>query len=142
MLSGVLDSIFSESDDATMRSNRQLSGLDERNLETLAEADKSSMAEKFKGPKIESLADIESIRDGRVILKPGVLESENENGNIGEFSEDNERIKEGAEEEKPKENTIEKRGDFLPVTHKHFKVEHYSSNPPYNALPILAGWWI
>merc|ERR1712192_203851 len=89
VISGVLDSIFAESDDGSMRSNRQLSGEDEGHLETLAETDKSSM--KFESPKIDSLADIESITDGRVILKGNKgQEAKNETGKI-DFLDDAEQ---------------------------------------------------
>ena len=125
VISGVLDSIFTESDDGSMRSNRQLSGGDEGHLETLAETDKSSNTEMFESPKIESLADIESITDGRVILKGNKgQEAKNETSNIdsktGDFLDDAEQMNEQGEEaenqtensKKEKdlnENTIEKK---------------------------------
>ena len=127
VISGVLDSIFTESDDVTMRSNRQLSdGGNEGQMEIQAEMDRSSVTEELESkPKIESLADIESITDGRVVLKGGKsLETKNENGRIniktGDFSEDAEETneqgedaetqKENSENEKDsKENKIEKK---------------------------------
>merc|ERR1712212_669915 len=84
-------------------------------LETLVETDKSSMTERFESPKIESLVDIESITDGRVILKGSkILDSENENSRMdsktGDFLEDAEQINEqGAEnqqENSKKENDL------------------------------------
>ena len=129
MISGVLDSIFAESDDVPMRSNRQLSGGDEGHLETLVvETDKSSRAEKFESPKIESLADIESITDGRVILKG----SKNENGrsdNItGDFSENAEQINEQGEEaeSQKEEDPIEKK--ILQESATHEKEEETGCN--------------
>merc|ERR1712192_354155 len=124
VISGVLDSIFTESDDGSMRSNRQLSGEDEDHLETLhAETDKSSM--KFESPKIDSLADIESITDGRVILKGNKRqEVKNDTGKIdsktGDFLDDAEQMNEQGEEAENQtenstkekdlnENTIEKK---------------------------------
>ena len=98
VISGVLDSIFAESDDhhgvdvsksdeGAMRENRQLSedGEEEEeedvdgHLEALVEEERSSSDEKLGVAKIQSLADIESIKDGKVILRGGTVH-ETENG--------------------------------------------------------------